>query len=54
MVSQELLVELKKILNEEFALDLSLDEVAEIASNLVSYFDLLIKINFTNKGGESL
>ncbi len=52
MVSQELLNELKTILQEEFNLKLSAEEVSKVANTLVSYFDLLIKINFSDKGGE--
>lgn len=51
MISQELLTELKEILEEDFGLKLTMGEVPEIATGLVSYFDLLIKINAseTNK-----
>ncbi len=44
-MSQELLNELKVILKEDFGLSLSADEVAVVAQSLISYFDLLIKIN---------
>jgi len=46
MVSQELLIELKQILREDFGLDLPMEAVANIASVFVSYFDLLAKINY--------
>ncbi|KKP68174.1 MAG: hypothetical protein UR68_C0005G0030 [Candidatus Roizmanbacteria bacterium GW2011_GWA2_35_19] len=49
MVSKELLNELKTILKEDFNLNLTIDEVAEIATVLVGYFDLLVRINFENK-----
>ena len=37
------------ILKEDFNLNLTIDEVAEIATVLVGYFDLLVRINFENK-----
>lgn len=49
MVSKELLNELREILKEDFNLSLTIDEVAEIATVLVGYLDLLIKVNFENK-----
>ncbi len=52
MVSKELLNELRVILRQDFGLTLSIDEVAEIASALVSYFDLVTKINFSAEGGK--
>ena len=48
-MSKELLDELKKILKEDYGLDLSSDEIFKIASDLVAYFDLLAKINFSTK-----
>ncbi len=53
MVSQELLNELKLILKEEFNLNLSLGEVSQIAAILVGYFDLLLKVNYSNRKEES-
>ena len=49
MVSQKLLIELKDILKADYGLNLSIGEVAEIASNLTGYFDLLMKVDFENK-----
>lgn len=46
MVSKELLNELKEILEQDFGLKLSINEVSEIAAVLVSYFDTLAKINY--------
>lgn len=54
MLSKELLNELKTILEEDYGLRLTIDEVQEIAAVWVGYFDLLVKINFSNKGGEIL
>jgi hypothetical protein len=48
MVSKELLNELKDILEDDFGLKLSLDEVTEIAAIFVNYFDLLANINYQN------
>lgn len=48
-MSKELLNELKMILEEDYNLKLNVDEVAEIATVLVGYFDLLTKVNFENK-----
>jgi uncharacterized protein YgfB (UPF0149 family) len=44
MVSQELIEELKTIIKEDYGEDLETKEVAQIAENLVNYFDLLAKI----------
>lgn len=44
-ISQELLIELKEILKDDFGLVLTIDEVKEIALVFISYFDLLAKIN---------
>lgn len=46
MVSQQLIKELKTILKEEYGKDLGAEEVAQIANNLVGYFDLLAQINY--------
>lgn len=48
MLSKELLNELKGILEEDYGLKLTIEEVTEVASVLVSYFDLLVKINYSN------
>jgi len=45
MVSQELLIELKQILKEDFGLDLPMETVTSIAGVFISYFDLMAKIN---------
>lgn len=45
MISQELLTELKLILKEDFGLTLSMDEIKEIGTAYVDFFDLLMKLN---------
>lgn len=45
MLSPLLIKELETILKEEYAKDLRAEEVAQIANNLVGYFDLLAQIN---------
>jgi hypothetical protein len=44
MVSQQIVEELKIIIREDYDKDLETKEVAQIAENLVNYFDLLAKI----------
>jgi len=44
MVSQQIIEELKIIIKEDYDKDLETKEVAQIAENLVNYFDLLAKI----------
>jgi len=44
MVSQQLIEELKIIIQEDCGKDLEIKEVAQIAENLVGYFNLLAKI----------
>jgi len=53
-MSKELINELRVILEEDFGQKLSIEEVTEIARAFVGYFDLLIKVNFSNKGGENI
>ncbi len=49
MVSQPLLEELKNIIKDECGRDLEMKDVAQIAEDLVGYFDLLAKINYRYK-----
>jgi hypothetical protein len=49
MISQQLLNELKGIVKENYGKDLEIKEVAQIADNLVNYFDLLAKIYYQKK-----
>lgn len=57
MISQSLLLELKKILEEDFHLSLTMQEVTEMGVALLGYFETLIKIesktNLGMKGGGS-
>jgi hypothetical protein len=48
MVSQQLLNELQQIIREECGQDLEIEKVSQIGNGLVSYFDLLAKINHEN------
>jgi hypothetical protein len=48
-LSQQLLDELEVILREEFGKILTKKEVVEIGHTLVSYFDLLAKINYEDQ-----
>jgi len=45
MVSRQLVEELKIIIKEDYRKDLKIKEVAQIAENLVDYFNLLAKIH---------
>jgi hypothetical protein len=49
MVSQQIVEELKTIIKEDYGKDLETKEVAQIAENLVNYFDLLAKIYHREK-----
>jgi hypothetical protein len=44
MISHKLVLELKQILETDYGLKLSLEEVYEIGSSWVSFIELLIKI----------
>ncbi|OGM29420.1 hypothetical protein A2801_02270 [Candidatus Woesebacteria bacterium RIFCSPHIGHO2_01_FULL_41_10] len=48
MLNQELINELKDILKDDFGLSLSVEEVKQIATVFISYFDLLAKIDSLN------
>jgi hypothetical protein len=54
MISRNLLLELKQILEEECSLKLTLQEVTEIGTNLLAFVETLLKIESveTNKGGK--
>lgn len=45
MISKETTVEFQKALKEEYNKDISFEEASKILNDLVSYFDLLAKIN---------
>lgn len=55
-VSQKLILELQRIMKEEYGRELSIVEAGEIANNLVSFYDLLLKVDAKTKivgsGGE--
>jgi hypothetical protein len=57
MISQQLLTELKDILEQDYNLKLTMQEVLEIATALLGYVETLMKIeskaNLTTEGGES-
>ncbi len=44
MISQQLLIELKEILEQDYKLKPTMQEVLEIATALLGYFETLIKI----------
>ncbi|KKQ23746.1 MAG: hypothetical protein US40_C0007G0060 [Candidatus Roizmanbacteria bacterium GW2011_GWC2_37_13] len=44
MISRNLLLELKQILEEDFHLKLSLQEVTEIGTNLLVFVETLLKV----------
>lgn len=52
MLSQELTLELKDILKDDFNLMLPIEEINEIAAVFVGYFDLLVKIKSQKGGGK--
>lgn len=52
MLSESLLQELSKILQEEFGKTFNKKEIIEIADSFVNYFDLLNKIIINNKSYE--
>jgi hypothetical protein len=45
MVSQELLSELRVIIKEDYSVELSDDELSDVATTLVGYYDLLAKLD---------
>ncbi|MCJ7793160.1 MAG: hypothetical protein MUP45_04290, partial [Candidatus Marinimicrobia bacterium] len=54
MISRNLLLELKQILEDECNLKLNLQEVTEIGVNLLAFVETLLKVESaeTNKGGK--
>ena len=50
MVKQELLIELKDIIQEDYGMKLPMLAVSEIGNSLVGFFELLAKIEFETKG----
>jgi len=51
MISRNLLLELKQILENEWGLKLTLQEVTEIGTTLLAFVETLLKIESTAKGG---
>lgn len=51
MISKNLLLELKQILENDLNLKLTLQEVTEIGTNLLAFVETLLKIESTNEGG---
>jgi len=49
MISRNLLLELKQILEEEFSLKLTLREVTDVAMSLVGYAETLLIIEAKNE-----
>lgn len=44
MISHQLVLELKKILEEDYGLKLNLEEVYEIGSSWISFVELLVEV----------
>jgi len=51
MIDRNLLLELKQILEEDFNLKLTLQEVMEIGTCLLAYVETLVKIKAASEGG---
>ena len=49
-LSKERILEFQRVFKEEYGKELSFAEASETASNLVGFFDLLLKIDARNKG----
>lgn len=47
-ISKKLILELRKIIKDDYDRRLSFEKTAEIARDLVGYFDLLAKIHHKN------
>lgn len=53
MISRNLLLELKQIIEEEFNLKLTLQEVTEIGTGLLAFVETLLKVESVNiQGGK--
>lgn len=48
-VSHKLILELQRIIKEEYGKELSIAEAGEVANNLVSFYDLLLKMDTKQK-----
>jgi len=51
MIDRNLLLELKQILEDEFNLKLTLQEVTEIGMSLLMFTETLLRIESADKGG---
>lgn len=51
-VSKEIILEFQQIIKEEYDREVSFTEAADIARNLVGYFDLLAKIKARDRNSE--
>lgn len=49
MISEELTIELQKILKTEYGANLSITDVFKIGDNLVEVYDVIAKIDFREK-----
>ncbi len=52
MVSTELVEELRILINEEYQIELQLDEASEIANTIVNFFNLLTKIEWESDNNQ--
>jgi len=52
-VSEGKILELKKIIKEEYGKEVSIKEASKIANDLVGYFDLLAKMYHEQKNKDS-
>jgi hypothetical protein len=50
MVSHKLLLELKQIIEEDYGLKLTIDEVMEVAITLIGFAEAAMKIEAKTKG----
>ena len=53
MVSAELVEELRMIIREDYQLDLKPQEASDVANTLVSFFELLAKIDSESEGEDN-
>jgi len=53
MISRQLLLELKQILEEDYKLKLTLQEITEIGTNLLAFIETLLKVESVSiQGGK--
>ena len=51
-VSKKLILELRKIIKNDYGKKITISEASEIANTLVNYFNLLAKIHHRNNNNE--